>query len=423
MGFNAIWISPITYNLEQMTAYGEAFHGYWQQNLYGLNSNFGTGDELKALSTAVHDRGMYLMVDVVVNHNGWNGNESTVVYSDFYPFNNSSYYHSFCDITNYNNQDNVEDCWLGDSNVELVDLKTQDSTVASMYYNWITELVSNYSIDGLRIDTVKHVDKAFWPGFNSAAGVFCTGEVYDGDPAYTCPYQNFLDSVLNYPIYYPLLAAFQSTSGSISDLVTSLASMKSTCKDSTLLGSFSENHDLPRFASYTQDLSLAKNIIAYTLLADGIPILYAGQEQHYAGGADPANREATWLSGYNTSSPLYEHVAALNQIRNHAVYVDATYLTYQNWVIYSDTTTIAMRKGYDGKQVITVLSNKGEDGAAYTQSLGNTGWAAGTSVVEILGCTTLTVDESGNLQVPMASGLPRVYYPEAQLSESGVCSL
>jgi alpha-amylase len=60
-----------------------------------------------------------------------------------------------------------------------------------------------YTVDGLRIDTVKHVQKSFWPGYNSAAGVYCVGEVFDGDPAYTCPYQSYLDGVLNYPVYVP----------------------------------------------------------------------------------------------------------------------------------------------------------------------------------------------------------------------------
>lgn len=48
--------------------------------------------------------------------------------------------------------------------------------------------------------------------------------------------------------------------------------MKSTCADTTLLGSFMENHDVARFASVTSDFSLAKNAIAFTILADGIPI-------------------------------------------------------------------------------------------------------------------------------------------------------
>lgn len=32
-----------------------------------LNPHFGNGDDLKALSQAVHDRGMLLMVDVAIN--------------------------------------------------------------------------------------------------------------------------------------------------------------------------------------------------------------------------------------------------------------------------------------------------------------------------------------------------------------------
>lgn len=64
----------------------------------------------------------------------------------------------------------------------------------------IVEYHSQCLVDGLRVDTVKHVEKSFWPGFNSAAGVYCVGEVFQGDPAYTCPYQNYMDGVLNYPM-------------------------------------------------------------------------------------------------------------------------------------------------------------------------------------------------------------------------------
>ncbi|KAG9559680.1 alpha-amylase, partial [Aureobasidium melanogenum] len=174
MGFTAIWISPITYQIQTWTPYGEPWHGYWQQDLYQLNSAFGTADDLRALATALHNRGMYLMVDVVVNHNGWNGNASSVNYSMFKPFDNVEYYHSFCNV-DYSNNTSIQECWLGDSNVELVDLRTEDTVVASEYQTWIQQLVSNYSIDGLRIDTVKHVDTAFWSGFGEAAGVFMTG--------------------------------------------------------------------------------------------------------------------------------------------------------------------------------------------------------------------------------------------------------
>jgi hypothetical protein len=38
MGFTAIWITPVTEQLPQSTADGEAYHGYWQQDMYVLHS-------------------------------------------------------------------------------------------------------------------------------------------------------------------------------------------------------------------------------------------------------------------------------------------------------------------------------------------------------------------------------------------------
>jgi len=35
---------------------------------YDVNEKYGTAADLLALSNALHDRGMYLMVDVVANH-------------------------------------------------------------------------------------------------------------------------------------------------------------------------------------------------------------------------------------------------------------------------------------------------------------------------------------------------------------------
>ncbi|KAL2861356.1 glycoside hydrolase superfamily [Aspergillus pseudodeflectus] len=421
MGFTAIWITPVTAQLEQYTPYGQAYHGYWQQDIYALNSNYGTEADLKALADALHDRGMYLMVDVVANHMGYNGAPDSVDYSVFSPFNSQKYFHSPCFIQNYEDQAQVEACWLGDNSVPLPDLDTAQTDVQDYWYDWIESLVLNYTIDGLRVDTAKHVQKEFWDGFNDAAGVYCVGEIFDGDPEYTCPYQNHLDGVLNYPIYYPLLRAFKSPSGSISDLYNMIETVKYTCADSTLLGNFIENHDNPRFASYTNDMSLAKNVAAFLILSDGIPMIYAGQEQHYSGGNDPYNREATWLSGYSTESELYKLVAASNAIRTHAIGQDEGYLTYMNWPIYQDDSTIAMRKGYAGTQIITVLTNAGADGSSYTLSLPNTGYEAGLELTEIYSCTSLTVDSDGSVPVPMKGGLPRVLYPSAGLEGSGIC--
>jgi alpha-amylase len=138
----------------------------------------------------------------------------------------------------------------------------------------------------------------------------------------------------------------------------------------------------------------------------------------------PVNREAIWLTGYSTSATLYTWIASLNQIRNHAIYADSGYTTYKAYPVYSDSSTIVMRKGTAGAQVVGVFTNLGASGSSYTLTLtsSETGFTASEALIEVMGCTAYTTDSSGNLAVAMAGGLPRVFYPKAHLTGSGICS-
>jgi alpha-amylase len=153
-------------------------------------------------------------------------------------------------------------------------------------------------------------------------------------------------------------------------------------------------------------------------------IVYYGQEQHYNGGGVPYDREALWFSDYSTTAPLYTFIASVNQVRNQAIYKDSGYVLYKAYPIYSDSSVIAMRKGDAGSQIVGVFNNQGANGGSYTLTLSSstTGFTASQSLVEVLSCTAYTTDSSGNLNVAMAGGLPRVFYPAAQLAGSGACS-
>jgi len=62
LGFDAIWISPVFQNE------WNDYHGYAQVDFTLLDWRFGTLADLRALTDAAHDRGMYIIVDIVVNH-------------------------------------------------------------------------------------------------------------------------------------------------------------------------------------------------------------------------------------------------------------------------------------------------------------------------------------------------------------------
>lgn len=76
---------------------------------------------------------------------GYNGPGSSTDFTTFNPFNSASYFHSYCQISNYNDQTQVENCWLGDDTVSLTDLYTQKTEVRTIWYDWVKDLVSNYT--------------------------------------------------------------------------------------------------------------------------------------------------------------------------------------------------------------------------------------------------------------------------------------
>lgn len=274
MGFTAVQISPIVKNMEEHTAVGDAYHGYWSEDNYALNDRFGTEEDFKDLVAELHRRDMFIMVDVVVNNMAQafdNVIPPKIDYSKFNPFNDEKYFHPYCNVTQWENATNYQNCWLYPFGVALPDLDTESPAVVKELSSWVKGLVANYSIDGLRIDAAKHVNDEFLPVFVEASGVFALGEVLTGLPEDMCRYQTLglLPGMPNYLEYYRLNEAFNG--GSLADVAHMRNEAATACNDTAALGSFIENHDMPRFADRNDDLALAKNAMTYILLNDGIP--------------------------------------------------------------------------------------------------------------------------------------------------------
>jgi alpha-amylase len=414
-GFTAVWISPISQNWQgPRSAYGDPYHGYWIQDATKLNEKFGTADDLKALSAELHKRGMYLMVDVVVNN--VMATSTTPDYSK-YMFKDASQYHSYCPIE-WGNRASEMDCWFGDEKVPLPDLNTENPSVIKGYGDWIQDLVKEYEIDGLRIDAAKHVDTKFWKTFCEKAGVFCMGEVFDSAVSSVAPYQGPLDSVLNYPMYQALVQAFQIPGpNNVTAIADVLAQSQQQYKDTTVLGNFLENQDLPRWSNISVDPQTLYNAMTFNFMTDGIPIVYYGQEQRFTGFHDPYNREALWPSGYNQTVPTYTLLKKLNKVRNHLLKT-TKWATEKTQVLTTSPHGIALLKG----SALTILTTVGSPPqevavASYTP------FAPSTPTTDILTCKQYAVGSSGTIDVSyVMGGQPVVLVPNSMLYDSGICS-
>lgn len=242
MNFDAIWISPIVEQMPNWTGDGEAYSGYWQQNLYELNPAYGSEEDLVELITEVHQRGMLFMLDIVVNHMvGPKQENNEFDYSLMRPFNDAKYFHEYCP-SGYSDEDldNLQNCWLGSLEAPLADLKTESQEVKDMLGMWIKNQVWKYGIDGLRIDAAINVPKEFFPEFMEHAGIFATSEVYTQMEDLACQYTPGIPSILNYPLYWPMTAAFAGPDGNFETLKGMTESIRELCHDSTVLGNFAE---------------------------------------------------------------------------------------------------------------------------------------------------------------------------------------
>lgn len=369
-------------------------------------------------------------------------------------FQDPSVYNRRGRVTSYDIREQV---LYGDFPGGLKDLNTEDQRVRDemvrLYTNWILTT----DIDGFRIDTIKHVDDGFWLDFAprirqnlAAAGksnFFMFGEAFDGDDAligsYTRP--GMLDSVFYFSHKFWVFSDVFTNEGPTTQ-ISRLYAQRDTnygtvpqdggigAAPRDVLVNFLDNHDVPRFLYNRPDAGgpdALRSALAYLLTEDGIPCLYYGTEQDFAGGNDPANREPLWWSGYATDGTTFRWIARLTRIRRG--YLALTHGDFhvawatEHTAEESDAGVIAFERRLDDQHVLVVINTQGRH-ASRTSFEGDamrTRFAEGTQLVDILGSDRFTVGADGALDIEVgtvvvdddAATAPRVriLVPEGQV--------
>jgi alpha-amylase len=193
---------------------------------------------------------------------------------------------------------------------------------------------------------------------------------------------------------------FYQQKGSAQALVDMMNTVSNTFPDPSALGTFLDNHDNARWLSVKNDQTLLKNALAYVILARGIPILYYGTEQGYAGGNDPANREDLWRSSFNTNANLYQAIKKLTSARKAAGGLAGNDHVH----LYVSSNAYAWSRA--GGNLVVLTTNAGSGSNA--QHCFNTQKANGRWTNVYGNGGTIAADGSGNICVSITSGEPVV---------------
>lgn len=400
LGFDAIWISPVIENIDK------SYHGYHFKNLYKLNENFGKEEDLRALIDECHRRDIWVMVDVVANHAGPlpKDSQGKEDFSIIHPFNQEKYYHTHCDIGPGDwdtNQQIVENCRLAD----LPDLKQETVWVKKTLIQWIKDLIRNYKFDGIRIDTIPEVPAWFWSEFSVSSGVFQIGEVFNSRVNYVANYQNYVDSVFNYPLYYAMNNGFcknddqeaKDITGDMTEMHNYYIKSRQVFKDPTIMGLFLENHDNPRFMCHCANRIKFKNALALSFVYEGMPVYYYGAEQWFNGCNDPLDREPMW-GHYDQTSELYLMVQKLNRFRKE----QRLWEKNLRELAYNKQVYVFSR----GKSIIFATANNDQENSIEF----NTELPKNSKFCNVLGATDdcITVNQENKLLIQL-KGEPKLY--------------
>jgi glycosidase len=316
MGINALYLGPLFESSE---------HGYDTADYYKVDRRLGTNNTLKQIVDKLHQNNIRVILDGVFNHVG----------RDFRAFKdvkinleNSSYREWFGGLnfagTNCYNDPFVYEGWNG--NYNLVKLNLLNPHVVNHLFEAIRMWITEFDIDGLRLDVADCLDKTFLKQLNK----FCKsikkdfwlmGEVIHGD------YRNWvspdmLDSVTNYECYKGLYSSHVDKN--YFEIAYSLNRQfgEGGIYEGFSLYNFADNHDVNRVVN---SLSHPEHLYPlYFLLFSmpGVPSVYYGSEWGIEGkkngNCDRALRPAIEISDALNSAPhpeLKNTIAKLIAVR------------------------------------------------------------------------------------------------------------
>ena len=318
MGFTSIWITPPVVQ-KYVQGNSAAYHGYWGVDFTTVDPHLGTEADFKEFVAGAHKLGMKVIIDVVTNHTAdviYYENGRPVVGAAEANIKKPDWLNQVSNYHNLGNNPSSGNLVLDGDFFGLDDLATENPKVISgwidVWSNWITK----FDIDGMRIDTFKHVNPEFWKAFIPkiqaaaiAAGkkdfpIF--GEAADSDAQSLSTYVagGEVPSVLDFDFQKQVksFAQFGVSAEALAELFNRDDLYTTPTTNAYGLATFLGNHDMGRIGYFLSNavsagdsqslLERAKLANAALFLLRGGPVLYYGDEKGMTGtGGDKKARQ------------------------------------------------------------------------------------------------------------------------------------
>ncbi|MFD2602538.1 alpha-amylase family glycosyl hydrolase [Flavobacterium suzhouense] len=368
LGVKVLWVMPVyPISLKRRKATGdlsiedikdpkerEKYLGsyYAISDYTAVNPDLGTKEDFDKLVKTAHENGMYVILDWVANHTGWDHKWITE---------HPEYYHK-------NAKGEVTDPLDPKTGKPWgwTDVAHLDYTSKVLYEPMKNEMeywVKNHNIDGFRCDVADNVPTEFWqyaiPKLKEVKPVFM---LMESEKPYL--FKGIFDMGYNWPVHH-MMNDIAKGKKTVKDLDGLLAKRATEFKKEDIWMNFTSNHDENAWngTEYERMGEGAEAFAALTYIMPGMPLIYTGQEYDF-------NRRLKFFEKDEITHqkgkmyPVYEKLGKLKNT-NAALNGGKKPAAYNRIATSADTHILAFDRE-NGKDKVVYIANLSAKPQAFT---------------------------------------------------------
>ena len=336
LGCNAIYLTPVFCSVSN--------HKYDISDYYRVDPQFGTNEDLKELVAAAHEKGIRIVLDAAFNH----CSEHLMQFQDVIKKGkNSSFFDWF--IIKGDTVDQKEVNYETFAACEYMPkFNTSNRKVQEFLLNIGTHYLTEYDIDGWRLDVSDEISHSFWRKFRERMKSTKKDAVIIGENWHDA--NNYLrgdqyDSIMNYAFTKACLDYFAFGTKNAEQMAWKLNEilMRNIDPVNDMMLNLLDSHDTHRFFKEVgKDRFKMKAALALLFLFKGAPCIFYGTEILTEGGYDPDCRRCMDWEKAKTDGAykdIYELLQILSELRKTENLDDGTIRIYEeeNVLILTNT--------------------------------------------------------------------------------------
>jgi len=353
LGIGGIYMCPIFKS--------PSTHKYDTEDYFEIDPQFGDKETFKKLVELAHEKGIKIMLDLVVNHCGYHFGP----WQDVLLNGEDSKYRDWFHIRDFPIVKLEEEAWPNYDTFSfgkrMPKMRTENPEVRDYFLKVARYWTHEFNIDGWRLDVANEVDHAFWREFRKEVrsiknDVYILGEVWHDANSWLKGDQ--FDAVMNYPLTNAIndfIAKNKTTASEFKEAISKIQTMYSRHVNEVNFNLLN-SHDTKRLLNACQG-DKQKVILAYAFLMTqaGSPCIYYGDEIGMDGGDDPLCRKCMIWDEEMQDLEMLESFKKIIDLRKKHSALRGTNL---EWIhVDNEENYVIFKKFNTDEEIYIVLNN------------------------------------------------------------------